>query len=156
MAHIDLAAQWPQINNFFRVEIDGLQFSVAEVTGLDREVEVIEYRPGDEIMGWKQARAGIVKRSGNLVLKKAVYEGDDHIATWFNSYEDNRSYMSVDGDRLDIIVTLVDEQENDIMTWNFHQCWPSKITGPSLKADDNSYAAESIEFVYEYMREDFA
>ncbi len=157
MAHIDYAAQWHQINNYFRVEIDGLQFSVAEVTGLEREVEVIEYRAGDDDIargGWKHVRSGLAKRTGELTLKKAVYEGDDHISTWFNEFEDSRAYGSHEDGRLEILVTLLDEEENEIMNWNFYMCWPSKIKAPSLKADDSSYAAEEISFVYEYMRQE--
>lgn len=156
MAHIDLAAQWPQINNYFRVEIDGMQFSVAEVSGLEREVDVIDYRPGDEPMGIKQSRAGIFKAGGRVTLKKAIYEGDNEIEERFNAMQDNRSYMSVDGDRFDVVITLLDENENDIEIWNLHQCWPYKVVGTTLKADDSSYAAEEMHLVFEHMERRFA
>lgn len=151
MAHIDMAAQWPEINNYFRAEVDGLDFSVAEISGLEREVDVIDYRPGNEVMGVKQSRAGIFKAGGRVTFKKAIYKGDDNIEQWFNAMQDNRSYMSEDGERVDIVITLLDENETDVMQYNLHQCWPFKIVGPNLKGDDSSYAAEEIHWVYEHM-----
>ena len=43
----DFPDQWPVAKFHFRITIDGQQISFKEVSGLDQETQVIEYRHGD-------------------------------------------------------------------------------------------------------------
>jgi phage tail-like protein len=38
-----------------------------------------------------------------------------------------------------------------VAIWHFANAWPSKVTGPSLKSDDNSFGVEEVTIVHEGM-----
>lgn len=142
----DFPDQWPIPAFHFRVTIDGTQMSFQEVSGLDQEFDVIEYRHGDSETFSKMKMPGMAKYT-NLVCKKAIFESDDRILEMYNKLY-NKEYYSGDA-RPDILCELLDEQGNTVMAWNIQKAIPIKLTGPSLKSDGNEVAVESIEFVHE-------
>jgi phage tail-like protein len=143
----DFQDQWPISAFHFRVEIEGEQISFQEVSGLDQEAQVIEYRHGDSELFTTIKKAGLIKTS-NLVLKKGVFESDDRLIEMFQKlYE--KDYYGDEDSRLDITVHLLDETGEMVMGWNCHRCVPVKLTAPTMKSDSNEVAIESIEFVYE-------
>ena len=46
-------------------------------------------------------------------------------------------------------IKLLNEQHAPVMTWKVKNAWPLKVEGPSLKADGNEVAIESIELAHE-------
>jgi phage tail-like protein len=121
--------------------------SFQEVSGLDQEAQIIEYRHGDSELFSTIKRPGLVKTS-NLVLKKGVFASDDRLIEIFNKiYE--KEYYGEEGDRLDISVQLLDETGDVVMAWNIHRAVPVKLSGPTMKSDGNEVAIETIEFAFE-------
>jgi phage tail-like protein len=51
--------------------------------------------------------------------------------------------------RRDGAVILRDENQQDVMRWNFSRAWACKYTGPTFNATNNEIAMESIEFCVE-------
>lgn len=143
----DFPDQWPESKYHFRVTIDGENISFQEVSGLDQETEVIEYRHGDSEVFTTIKRAGLVKTS-NLVLKKGVFADDDRMLELFNRIYEKDFYTAEDS-RMDILIELLDEQGDTVMAWNIIRAIPVKLTGTDLKSDANEVAVESIEFVHE-------
>ncbi|GAB4411214.1 MAG: phage tail protein [Bacteroidia bacterium] len=143
----DYQDQWPIAAFHFRVEIGGEQMSFQEVSGLDQEAQIIEYRHGDSEIFSTIKRAGIIKYP-NLVLKKGIFDTDSRLIDIFSKiYE--KEYYGDEGSRLDISVQLLDETGDIVMSWNIHRAVPVKLTGPTMKSDSNEVAIESIEFAYE-------
>lgn len=143
----DFQDQWPIAAFHFEVEIEGETISFQEVSGLDQEAQVIEYRHGDSELFTTIKKAGLVKTS-NLSLKKGVFEDDDRLIEMFQKiYE--KDYYGDEESRLDITVNLLDETGETVMTWNCHRCVPIKLTAPTMKSTDNNVAIEGIEFAYE-------
>ena len=48
-----------------------------------------------------------------------------------------------------VVIELLDESGNPIMTWTLSNAWPSKVSGTDLESNGNKIAIESIELVYE-------
>ena len=46
-------------------------------------------------------------------------------------------------------MVLLDEQRQQVARWNLHRAWPSKWTGPALRALGNEVAIETLELVHE-------
>ena len=59
----------------------------------------------------------------------------------------------IDGDTANMrrngSIILFNHAMEEVARYNFEQAWPSKWTGPALKADDNSVVVESIEIQVE-------
>ena len=143
----DFEDQWPIAKFHFRVTIDGEQVSFQEVSGLEANTEVIEYRHGDSEVFSPIKMSGLVKTS-NLVLKKGVFESDDRMLELFNKiYE--KDYYTTEDSRMDILVELLDETGETTMAWNITRAFPIKLTGTDMKSDANEVAIESVEFAYE-------
>ena len=144
----DFEDQWPVPKFHFRVTIDDEEVSFQEVSGLEAETTVIEYRHGDSELFYPVKQAGLIKTS-NLVLKKGVFDEDDRLLQVFNQIYDDKAYYGDEDTRMDIIVELLDEQGDTVMTWNIYRAFPIKLSGTDLKSDANEVAIESIEFAYE-------
>lgn len=143
----DFPDQWPVAKFHFRVTVDGESISFQEVSGLEQETQVIEYRHGDSEVFSPIKMAGLVKYP-NLVCKKGVFEDDDRILEFFNGIYEKDYYGDAES-RMDILVELLDEEASTVMAWNIINAIPIKHTGPDLKSDANEVAIESIEFAYE-------
>ena len=146
----DFEDQWPLPKFHFRVTIDGEEMSFQEVSGLESETTVIEYRHGDSEEFYPIKQAGLMKMS-NLILKKGIFDEDDRLLELFNAIYDDKNYYQEEDDRMDIIVELLDETGETVMTWNIYRAFPIKFTGTDLKSDANEVAIESIEFAYEHI-----
>ena len=153
MAAEDYEGMWATSKFHFEVEIDGTPISFQEVTGLESQTEVIEYRHGDSEIFSPNKSAGLVKTS-NLVLKKGVFHDDEDILELFKKITEEKAYYTQD-DRMDITVTLLDEQGEAVMSWNITNAFPIKYTGTDLKSDANEVAIETIEFAYEEIEIEF-
>ncbi len=129
----------------FTVEIEGIgasQFS--EVTGLNYEAQVIEYRHGREVSGTAMKMPGL-KKYGNVTLKRGVISGNEELSDWI------QTTTTLDTQRKTVMITLNDEENNPLMKWTLFEAWPTKITAPDFKASGNEVAIESLELAHEGM-----
>lgn len=133
---------WPLPKFCFMVKIADQEVAFQEVSGLDIEAQVIEYRHGNSPKFSTIKMPGI-KKSGNVTLKKGVFKGDNAFWEWFNQIKLNTI------ERKTVVISLLDEGKNPTMTWTLTNAWPTKITGTDLKSDGNEVAVETIEVVHE-------
>ncbi len=133
---------WPMPKFHFKVTWDGNDMSFQEVTGLETETQIIEYRHGDSPVFSTIKMPGIAK-FGNITMKKGVFTGDNKFWDWYSQIKMNTIK------RVPVVVNLCDETGAPQMTWTLANCWPTKITGTDLKSDANEVAIESIEIVHE-------
>lgn len=118
------------------------QVSFSEVSGLDIETEVIEYRNSASPEYSKIKMPGLRKFS-NITLKRGIFKGDDELFRWFNTTNLNTV------ERRDITVSLLDENHLPVVNWVVKNAFPIKVQGPTLKSDGNEVAIESIEIAHE-------
>lgn len=115
-----------------------------EVTGLESEAQVIEYRAGNSSVFSPIKMPGLQK-VGNVTMKKGIFVTDDTLWTWFSSIAMNTITRST------VVVNLLDETGAPRMMWTLNNAFPTKLSGTDLKSDGNEVAVESIEIAYETM-----
>ena len=133
---------WPLPKFYFKVTWDGNDMSFQEVSGLETETQIIEYRHGDSPVFSNIKMPGIAK-VGNVTMKKGVFVSDNKFWDWYSQIKMNTIK------RLPVVISLCDETGAPKMTWTLSNCWPTKITGTDLKSDANEVAIETIEIVHE-------
>jgi len=136
------ATVWPMPKFYFQVKWDSEVMSFQEVSGLDVESQIIEYRAGDNPVFSTIKMPGIIK-SGNVTMKKGVYKGDNKFWDWFSTIKLNTIK------RVPVVISLLDETDAVTMVWTLANAWPTKITGTDMKSDSNEVAIESIEIAHE-------
>jgi phage tail-like protein len=126
----------------FLVEIDGLTVGAfAEVTGLDSETEVIEYRVGSDKANSPRKLPGLTKYT-NIVFKRGITQNRD-LWNWRKAIEQGTP------DRRNGTITLLDDARNPVVRWHFVNGWVTKYDGPDLNAKANDVAIETIEIAHE-------
>ncbi|WP_028876933.1 phage tail protein [Teredinibacter turnerae] len=133
---------WPIPKFHFQVKWDSEVLSFQEVSGLDVEAQVIEYRSGDSPVFSTVKMPGIQK-SGNVTMKKGVFKSDNKFWDWFSKIKMNTIA------RVPVTISLLDETGAPTMVWTLANAWPTKITGTDLKSDGNEAAIETIEIAHE-------
>ena len=133
---------WPLPKFYFQVKIADQEVSFQEVSGLDVEAQIIEYRHGNS-PEFSTIKMPGIKKSSNVTLKKGVFKGDNSFWDWFNQIKMNTI------ERKAMVITLLDEEGNPTMTWTLNNAWPTKITGTDLKSDGNEVAVETLEVAHE-------
>src|SRR5690554_4482630 len=134
----------------FRVEW-GADFRIGftEVSGLDFETEVIEYREGNSKKYSKTKQPGLTKFS-NITLKRGIFEGDfDMFKEWQKTYFFQEGNETGSKYRRAVSIKLLNENHEPIITWVLENAWPSKVQSTDLKADANEVAIETMELVHE-------
>jgi phage tail-like protein len=120
------------------VSDDGIAVSgsFTEVSGLDVELPIIEYRTGSEDITVRKL-VGMRKAPSALTCKRGV---TGHVAFW------NWIKEALDGRvrRTSGSIVMLDENRQEVMRWNFDRAWPTKYTGPSFNATKNEIAMETV------------
>jgi len=126
-------------------EGDAVSCAFSEITGLEAELHVVEYRNGNEDHTVRKMPG--LKSYTNLVCKRGS-TGHHQFWDWIK--------QALDGDiqRRDGTVILRDENQQDVMRWNFSRGWACKYTGPSFNATNNEIAMESVEICVEELKLD--
>ncbi len=135
-------ATYPLPKFHFLVQWGGARIGFTEVTGLDMEAEVIEYREGSSPEYHKIKMPGMQKFS-NITLKRGAIQGDSDFYNWINTI----SLTAVD--RRDIIISLLNETHDPVMTWKVKNAFPVKVQASDLKSDGNEVAIETLELAHE-------
>lgn len=129
----------------FRLELEGrAEGFFTEVSGLGSENEVIEQKvvdmKGHDLV---QKIPGRLKW-GDVTLKRGITE-DLKLWNWRQLVIDGKMKEA----RQNCSIVMCDRNYADVARWNFVNAWPSKITGPNLKADSNELGIEEMVLVHE-------
>lgn len=135
-------ADYPLPKFHFMVEWGGTRIGFTEVTGLSIENEVIEYREGSSPEYNKVKMPGLHKY-GNITLKRGVFASDNSFFEWLNTVKLHTI------ERRDLIISLLNENHEPVVTYKVKNAWPVKIQAPDLKSDANEVAVETIELAHE-------
>ena len=125
----------------FVLEIDGVVTAAfEEVSGLASETAVIEYREGSDLATVRKLPG--LTRYANLVLKRGITK-DRSLWNWRKAVIDGTPQRASGS------IVLLDESRKEVARWNFRQGWPCKWTGPTLNAQANEVAIETLEIAHE-------
>ena len=137
-----MATNYPLVKFHFQVEWGGTKIGFTEVSGLEVETEVIEYRHGASPEYSKVKMPGMQKFS-NITLKRGTFATDNEYYNWWNTVKLNTI------ERRDITISLLNEEHEPVITWKVKNAWPSKVQSTDLKADGSEVAIETLELVHE-------
>jgi phage tail-like protein len=126
----------------FIIEWGGSRIGFTEATGLDKQVEIIEYREGNSPNYNKIKMPGLHKYS-NITLKRGTMDGDKDFYLWINTVNLNKV------ERRDITISLLNESHTPVITWKIINAFPVKVQASDLKADGNEVAIETLELAHE-------
>ncbi len=134
---------WPLPSFYFKVSISNVgDISCSEISGLEVEYDVIEYRAGDSQIFTKTKMPGLLK-TNEITLKKGIFKDDKAMWDWINKIKLNTIQ------RESATVSLMDESGSVAKTWKIANVWPKKFTIEGFKADSNTPAFESLILVHE-------
>lgn len=149
MADSSGRASDPLIGFNFRLEVTGaspMTGYFTECSGIGSENEIVEHKVVDE-SGHElvQKIPGRLKFQ-DITLKRGI-TADMQAWAWRALVEQGKM-----GDaRSNMSIIMMDRDYTDVARWDFINAWPSKVTGPSVKSDDNSFGVEEITIVHEGM-----
>ena len=132
---------YPLLKFHFSVEWGGERIDFTEVTGLDLESEVIEYRHGAQADFTSMKIPGLKKYS-NITFKRGTFQGDSDFFQWYNT-------IHKDSFRRDISIKLLNEEHEPVLSWSVKSAWPLKIQSTDLNADANEVAIETMVIAHE-------
>ncbi|MDX8339940.1 phage tail protein [Draconibacterium sp. IB214405] len=137
-----MATEYPMVKFHFLVEWGGTKIGFTEVSGLDVETEVVEYRHGASPEYFKTKMPGMQKYS-NITLKRGTFASDNEYFAWWNTVKLNKI------ERRDITISLLNEEHAPVVVWKVKNAWPTKVQSTDLKAEGNEVAIETMELAHE-------
>ncbi|HWI66275.1 MAG TPA: phage tail protein [Symbiobacteriaceae bacterium] len=111
-----------------------------EISGLESEVEVVEYSEGTDPTMHK--RAGKAKYK-NIILRRGLPANDTSLMEWY------KKVLAGQTDRKSGSIIYLDREGQEVARYNFYEAWPCRWKAPELNASSDTYIIEEIEFVVE-------
>lgn len=124
----------------FKVEIGALLVAgFSEVTGIQSEVEVMEYPEG----GLNTYKHVLPKQTKypRIVFKRGITQSSA-LWDWYNDVV-NGTVVRMSGS-----IILNNNGGKELCRWNFFDAYPVKWSGPDLNANGGNVAVESMEIVH--------
>jgi phage tail-like protein len=144
---VDTSREDPLVGARFKIDVGGIITGYfTECSGLGSETEITEHKvvneKGVEVVMKIPGRL----KWGDITLKRGI-TSDMGLWDWRKMVEDG----DVVGARRDGSIVMYDQSLTEKARWNFLQAWPSKISGPTPKADSNEISVEEMTLVHEYI-----
>jgi phage tail-like protein len=144
-----MANNYPPVGYFFRVEfqLGGAGASDAmfqDVTGFTADLETEPMKQGGENR-YTQLLPTRAKY-GDLVLKRGLLL-NSKIVQWCKA-----AIEELDIQPITVIVSLLNEQNTPLMTYNFVNAWPKKWSVSDFNAQESKIVIETLELTYQYFR----
>jgi len=146
-----MADNFPLPVFFFRVDIGGREIGFQEVQGLGADIEYEELRDVANASSTNRTFKKIKYK--NLILKKGVFKDG------LNDIKDVAAiFYQAGGGRnprvtpTTIIIDLLNEGEQEVLTWTLRGCVPVKYEFGALNAMQSDILIETMEFQYQEMK----
>lgn len=124
----------------FAVTIDDQTVSFAEVSGLNREYETVTYRHGLSHWEGEDIKKFHFDEFVSVTMKKGVVHGNDFLFRWLEEHKERST-----SDAFSMKVSLCDETGAPVVSWHVDKAIPVKLDLPSVDANSNDVAIESLE-----------
>ncbi len=144
-----MANNYPLPKFHFNVDWAGTNIGFSEVSGLNIENKLIEYRDGASPEYSKLKMPGM-REFSNITLKRGVFKGDNEFYNWLNTISLNTV------ERRDLTISLLNENHEPVVTWKIKNAFPVKVQSTDLKADGSEVAIEQIDVAHEGLTIEYA
>lgn len=135
-------ATYPIPKFHFSVDWGGTKIGFTEVSGLNIENKVIEYRDGASPEYSKIKMPGM-REFSNITLKRGVFANDNEFYAWLNTIQLNAV------ERRDVVIKLLNEKHEPVVTWKVTNAFPTKLSSTDLKSDGSEVAIEQLDLAHE-------
>jgi len=136
-------APWPVPKFHFNVTIgDKGEVAFQEVSGLDTEVDIIEYRAGNS-QDFSTVKMPGLRKASDITLKKGMFKDDTALFDYFMDTKMNTIKRET------VTIQLLDEEHNPMFTWTLKNAFPMKVAGTDLNAQNSEVAVEEITLSHE-------
>ena len=142
-----MATYYPPVAFYFSLKFTGIsddeqdaQFQSVSGLSLDLQTETIKEGGENRFEHTIPVRT----KFSNLVLKRGVVK-DTKLIKWFFS-----TFQSLEIQPADLTITLLNEKQEPLITWNVVQAWPKKWAVEDLSAMESKLLIESLEMQYQY------
>ena len=144
-----MANIYPPLGFFFRVEfqlgaVKSADAMFQEVNGFNAELLTEDVREGGENR-YSQNLPTRAKYS-DLVLKRGLLINSD-IVKWCKDAIENLDIRPIT-----IIVTLLNEKNEPLQTYNIVNAWPKKWSVSDFNAQESKIVVETMELSYQYFK----
>ena len=112
-----------------------------EVSGIETETQIIEYRASNNAVFSTIKMPGLVK-AGNITLMNGVLDADQAVWTWYNSIKMNTITRS------NYVISMMTQAGELVGKWQIIGAYPVKISGPVMKADGRELTIQRIEIAH--------
>ena len=124
------------------IEFDGMPTATfSSVEGLSVEITVVEYREGGNNEFTRKLPG--VRKYPNLVLKQGYDGHPSALQQWALRLAAGAN------ERKNAVISLYGAKGELVSTYQVHNAWPTKWTGPTLNGDSNEVAIETIEIAHD-------
>ena len=134
---------WPLPKFYFKVEVDGgMTASFQEVSGLDVESDVVEYRHGDS-PDFTTIKMPGLRKASDITLKKGIFTTDVKFFEWFNEIKLNTI------ERKTVTIMLLNESGDSEIVWTLSNAFPKQVQGTDLNSQSSDAAIETLVLAHE-------
>lgn len=138
----------PLIPKFrFLFEAIGISMRFTEISGLDKETEVIEYRDGNSASKYKENVLGLNK-ANRVTIKRGIIN-DASVNELYNWWALTINQQATEAAQKEVTIKLLDELGEPVIVWQLNKAIAVKMQSTDLKGDGNEIAIESLELVHE-------
>ncbi len=116
--------------------------SFQEVSGLDTEYDIIEYRAGNSV-DFSTVKMPGLRKGSDVTLKKGMYKDNTALYDYFNEIKLNTVA------RQTVTIQLLDEAHHPLFTWTLKNAFPIKISSTEMDAQNSEVAIEEIVLAHE-------
>jgi len=147
MPAVDTEREDPLVGFHFALDFQGeVGGYFTECSGIGSENEVVVQNVVNEKGVEVVLKAPGRLKWGDITLKRGITTNLD-LWVWRQKVEEG----NVVGARKDGSIIMFDQSLAEVARWNFHNAWPSKISGPAPKSDGNEFSLEEMTIVHEYI-----
>jgi phage tail-like protein len=124
--------------------VDSIDTRFQSVSGLSVDMETQTVKEGGELR--YEHVLPVRAKYPPLILKRGlVVKNSPLLMTWCSNAFNNFSF-----DPINILIQLLNEAHQPVMTWEIIHAWPKKWSLSDLNAEQNALAIETFELQYHY------
>ena len=147
MAYSNQRESDPLIAYQFGIEVGGMVTGYfSEAGGIGSESEIVEQKVAVDGKDSVQKMPGRLKWN-DVTLKRGITD-NMQIWEWRAMVEEGKMKDA----RKNCSILLFDRSMEVAARWDFVNAWPSKVSGPDVKADSNEFGIEEMTLVHEGMK----
>ena len=137
-----MANSYPMPAYHFVVQWGGTRIGFQEVSGLNIQIDTVEFRDGSNPEFHPLKIPGQLHYS-NIVLKRGIVPSDNEFFAWINTIRLNTV------ERRDVLVQLLNANHEPVVTWQVRNAFPVRYAGPVLQANSSDVAMEELELAHD-------